>query len=49
MPDVGQLQDVALIEGQPRGVNVNSYGILDLERRQRNFEGMLMIFLLIIK
>ena len=48
MPDVGQLQDVALIEGQSRGVDVNSDGILDLERRQRNFEGMLMLFHLII-
>ena len=43
VPYVGQLQDVALIEGQSRGVDVNSDGILDLERRQRNFEGTLNV------
>ena len=31
--DVGQFQDVALIEGQSRGGDVDSDGVLDLEMR----------------
>ena len=33
MADVGQFQDVALIEGQSRGGDVDSDGVLDLEMR----------------